>query len=74
MQIEINNEALAQQAATAAGFPNVEVFVNSLIKRESDLLAINEGLADAAAGNVRSFDEFDKEFREANGFAARSDS
>ena len=38
MQIEISNEIAAQIAATAAGFPSVEDFVNNLIKRESDLL------------------------------------
>ena len=73
MQIEISNETAAQLAAAAAGFPNVEDFVNNLIKRESDLLAIKKGLADAEAGNIRPFEDFDKEFRSKNGFARKSE-
>ena len=73
MQIEISNETAAQIAAAAAGFPNVEDFVNNLIKRESDLLAIKEGLADAEAGNIRPFEDFDQEFRSKNGFARKSE-
>lgn len=68
MQIEISNEAVAMRTAIAAGFQTVEEFVNNLVKREADLLALKEGIADADAGNTRSFDEFDKEFRRRNDF------
>lgn len=36
--------------------------------------AIREGLADADAGRVRSFEDFDREFRERNGMPPRRES
>lgn len=73
MQIEINNELAAEITANATGFASVQEFVNCLIKRESDLLAIQKGIADAEAGNLTPLAEFDQEFRDRNGFAAPSD-
>ena len=73
MQIQIANELSAQQAALAAGFENVEAFVNSLLKRESDRLAVQEGIKDAEAGNLIPFDEFDRDIRQRNGFAPPTD-
>jgi len=73
MQIQITNETAAQMAATAAGFPSVEDFVNCLIKRESDLVAIREGITDAEAGNVRPLEDFDRDFRNKHGFASKTE-
>lgn len=53
MQIEITNEAAARQAASAAGFDDVETYVNQMIVQQADLQAIRDGIADADAGNVR---------------------
>jgi hypothetical protein len=72
MQIEIANEAAAAAAAQAAGYENVQEYVNVLIKREADLLALREGIADAEVGNVTPFDEFDAEFRRENGFSPKA--
>lgn len=69
MQIQISNEAEALQVAVAAGYDNVEDFVNRLIKKEADLQAVREGIADAEAGNLRSLDEFDAEFRRQRGIS-----
>jgi len=69
MQIQIANESEALQAAIAAGFDNVEDYVNRLIKKEADLQAVREGIADAEAGNVRPLAEFDAEFRRQRGIA-----
>ena len=63
MEIIINNHPDPVQLAAKAGYENVEEFVNFLLKQEADIQAIREGILDAEAGNARSFDDFDKEFR-----------
>jgi len=41
--------------------------LSSLDRMREDLAAIEAGLADVDPGRVRSFDEFDREFRTRNG-------
>lgn len=64
MQIQIANEADAIHVAKAAGFENVEDYVNWMIKEAFDLEAVQQGIADVKAGRVTPLAEFDKAFRE----------
>lgn len=73
MQIQIFNEAAAIQAATAAGFTNVEEYVNQTIKQAADAEAIRVGIEDARVGRTTPLTEFDKALREEMGFAKRAD-
>ena len=72
VQIQISNEADAIHVARAAGFENVEDYVNRMIKEAFDLEAVQQGIADAKAGRVTPLAEFDKAFREEMGFAERT--
>lgn len=63
MQINIANETEALRVASSAGFESVEEFVNQFIKKEADIQALREGIADAKNGNVRCLAEFDEAFR-----------
>ena len=66
------NDATVQSQATAAGFSNVELYIQSLLERDAERLAVQKGVDALEAGQHRSFDEFDREFREKNGLAPRS--
>ena len=73
MKMFPTNEAeptLLDQAA-AAGYASVEHYLQSLIERDAERLAIQEGLEAAREGRVRPFDEFDREFRERHGLPPR---
>ena len=63
MQIELRNESELRDRAAAAGFSSVSDYVQMLIDRDADRIAILEGIAAANAGRVRPFEEFDREFR-----------
>jgi hypothetical protein len=69
MMIEIDDEYQAQ--AIAAGFASVEQYVEALLFRDADRLAIEEGIAAAEAGKTMPWDEFDRQFRLRNGIAPR---
>ncbi len=69
MQIQIPDDT--QQLSLAAGFANVDQFVNSLLRKERERLAIQEGIDAMDAGQVTDFSEFDREFRELNGLTSR---
>ena len=51
----------------AAGFASVELYVENLLERDVEWIAIQEGLDAAEDGLVCDFDESDREFRERNG-------
>ena len=72
MQPNHFNEAHVQTQAAAAGFATVELYIQSLLDRDADRLAIQDGIEAYQAGRHRSFDDFDREFREKNGMAPRS--
>lgn len=65
MQIQIPDDI--QQLSVAAGFANVDQFVNSLLHKERERLAIQAGIDAMDAGQVTDFADFDREFREKNG-------
>lgn len=53
-----------------AGFATMEEYLYSLLAKDRDRLAILKGLADAEAGRMSPFDEFDAEFRKKHGIHA----
>lgn len=72
MQIEIPESGTIQHQATAAGFASVEHYVQDLLERDRERLAIQEGIDAANEGRVQDFDEFDREFRTKNGITQDS--
>ena len=72
MELNQFNEAAVQSQAVAAGFATVELYIQNLLERDADRLAIQKGVDAFEADQHRSFDEFDREFREKNGLAPRS--
>ncbi len=66
MQIQVPEDT--QRLSLAAGFANVDQFVNSLLRKERERLAIQDGID---AGQVTGFADFEREFREKNGLKSR---
>jgi len=69
MQIQVPDDT--KQLSIAAGFANVDQFVNSLLRKERERLAIQAGIDAMDAGQVTDFAVFDREFREKNGLKSR---
>ncbi len=67
MQLDGFDEQLVHNQALAAGISSVELYLQNLLERDAERLAIQEGLNAIAAGRVSDFDEFDRKFRERNG-------
>ena len=67
---QFNSPEIKTQAA-AAGFASVEQYIQNLLDRDADRLAIQNGLDALEAKNSRSFEKFDQEFRAKNGLASR---
>jgi hypothetical protein len=65
MQIEVRDDIQSQ--AVSAGFASVEEYVATLLDRDAKRVAIHEGSRAMQAGRVRSFEEFDRDFRARNG-------
>ena len=68
MQINLPDDA--EKQSIAAGFANVEQYILSLLDRDRERLAIEEGLEAMRQGRVEKFDDFDARFRQQNGIAA----
>lgn len=68
--INFEHDSLAAQAASA-GYANAEQYVQSLIERDAERLAVQAGIESAHAGRVRPFKEFDQEFRAKHGLDPR---
>jgi hypothetical protein len=66
MQINLPDDPNIQGLATAAGYASVEDYVFSLIERDTERMAIQQGLDAMQSGRTRPFEEFDAEFREKN--------
>ena len=62
----------AQDQAAAAGFATVELYIQNLLEKDAERLAIQQGLEAHQAGRHRPFAEFDQEFRHKNGLAPRN--
>jgi hypothetical protein len=69
MQIQIPDDT--RQLSIAAGYADVDQFVNSLLRKERERLAIQAGIDAMEAGQVTDFADFDREFREKNGLKSR---
>jgi hypothetical protein len=67
MQIEIPDSRNVRAQAVAAGYASVEDYVSMLLDRDAERVAIQEGIDAMKAGRVRSFEEFDQEFRANHG-------
>ena len=70
MQIELPDEV--QHQAVAAGFASVEDYVTTLLDRDAERVAIQQGLQAMESGKVRDFDEFDRDFRVRNRLSERA--
>ncbi|QEG38508.1 hypothetical protein [Roseimaritima ulvae] len=69
MQIQLPEDT--QQLSLAAGYANVDQFVNSLLRKERERLAIQAGIDAMDAGQTADFADFDREFREKNGLKSQ---
>ena len=69
MELNQFNDATVQSQAVAAGFATVEVYIQNLLERDADRLAIQNGIDALEADQHRPFNEFDREFREKNGLS-----
>lgn len=61
MQIKLPEDTESQ--SLAAGFASVEQYVHSLVLRDRERLAIEEGISAMKEGRLQDFDEFDRDFR-----------
>ena len=66
MQLDGFNEQIVRDQAVAAGYASVELYVQDLLDRDAERLAIQEGIDALEAGQVSDFDEFDLAFRDRN--------
>lgn len=69
MQIQIEGGPSVLRQASAAGYASVEHYVQSLLDRDRERLAIKEGIDAVNESRVQDFDVFDRDFRERNGIA-----
>lgn len=72
MIIELPNDRDIQSQAIAAGFATVEDYVRTLLDRDAERVAIQEGIDDMNAGRMQPFEEVDAEIRREFGFAPRT--
>ena len=64
MQITLPQDT--ENQSLAAGFASVEQYINSLVLRDRERLAIEEGIVAMQDGRVQDFDDFDVNFRKQN--------
>lgn len=60
-----------QLQAAAAGFATVELYIQSLLEKDAERLAIQQGIDAQRAGRHRPFEDFDQDFRKKNGLVPR---
>lgn len=71
MPVTLPDDPSLLAQATAAGFASVESYIYDLIGRDAERLAIQAGINAMREGRVRSFEEFDQEFRKQYGLAPK---
>lgn len=69
MIIDLPTDRDIQSQAIAAGFTTVEDYVMTLLDRDAERAAIQEGIDAMNAGDMQSLEEFDAEIRREYGFA-----
>ena len=67
--IDVQLDDHARRQSIAAGFANVQEYVNSLLSKDRDRIAIRKGYEDVQAGRTRPFSEFDAEMRQKLGMS-----
>ncbi len=61
MELNHINESAVQTQAAAAGFATAELYIQHLIQKDADRLAVQQGFEDVEAGRLRRFSEFNQE-------------
>lgn len=72
MMIELPTDRDIQSQAIAAGFATVEDYVRTLLDRDAERVAIQEGIDAMNAGDMRAWDEVDADIRREFGFPPRT--
>lgn len=71
MQITLSDGPRLRDQANAAGYLSVEQYVQELLERDADRVAILQGLADMKAGRGRPAAEVEAELRQEVGLPPR---
>jgi predicted transcriptional regulator len=72
MIIELHTDRDIKSQANAAGFATVEDYVMTLLDRDAERVAIQEGIDDMNAGRMQPWEEVDAEIRREFGFPPRT--
>lgn len=72
MIIELPTDRDIQAQAIAAGFASIEDYVRSLLDRDAERVAIQEGIDAMNAGRMRPWEEVDADIRRHFGFPPRA--
>lgn len=72
MKFEQFNNPVVQHQATTAGFASVELYIQDLLDRDAEVLAIKEGIAAMEASDVKDFEDFAREFRKTHNVPAEA--
>jgi predicted transcriptional regulator len=72
MMIELPSDRDIQSQAIAAGFASVEDYVRTLLDRDAERVAIQEGIDDMNAGRMQPWEEVDAEIRREFGVPPRA--
>jgi predicted transcriptional regulator len=72
MMIELPTDRDIKAQAIAAGFATVEDYVRTLLDRDAERVAIQEGIDDMNAGRMQPWEEVDAEIRREFGFPPRT--
>jgi len=72
MMIELPTDRDIQAQARAAGFATIEEYVRSLLDRDAERVAIQEGIDAMNAGEMRPWEEVDADIRQHFGFPPRA--
>jgi hypothetical protein len=72
MRIELPTDRDIKSQAIAAGFATVEDYVRTLLDRDAERVAIQEGIDAMNAGDMRPWEEVDADIRREFGFPPRT--
>jgi hypothetical protein len=72
MIIDLQTDRDIKSQAIAAGFATVEDYLLSLLDRDAERVAIQEGIDAMNAGDMQPWEEVKAEIRQKFGFAPRS--
>ena len=71
MKLDHVDENQIRNQAVEAGFSTPELYIQNLLEQDAERLAIQKSIDAYKEGRHRSFDEFDREFRETRGASPR---